>query len=147
MYLFQIFITKKVNKKVKREIQTFPLNSAAQQHFHKSLPPTLFLCCETFSLALHFVNIWCLKQEHASRVVANVTESLGKSYSNATVSLNIIKSTQYPFPVRDLTYHVTHAVYLHAKYILNYSTIFFRNTKEILYLVWNLILKHFKNNI
>lgn len=62
----------------------------AQQHFHKSLPPTLFLCCQTFSLARCFVNICCLKQEHTSGVVAHVTESLGKSYLGAADMPTII---------------------------------------------------------
>lgn len=101
-----------------------PPNSTAQQHFHKSLPPTLFLCSETFSLAGCFVNICCLKQEHASWVAAYVRESLGKSYSDAESTQNLQSIVLYRivFPLRDLIDHVTHAVYLDAKYIQKYPT-------------------------
>lgn len=84
----------------------------AQQHFHKSLPPTLFLCSETFSLACCFVNICCLKQEHVSRVPAHVTESLGKGYSDAAELHTEYDRNTYA----DLIEHVTHAVYLDSKY-------------------------------
>lgn len=114
-----------MNKNVKHEIQTIPPNSTAQQHFHKSLPPTLFLCSETFSLAWCFVNICCLKQEHASRVAAHVTESLGKGYSDAADTLNITEHTQHLFPFTNLIDHITHAVNLNAKYTQNYMDYIF----------------------
>lgn len=108
---------------------TQPPNSTAQQHFHKSLPPTLFLCSETFSLAWCFVNICCLKQEHASWVAAYVRESLGKSYSGAENTQNVQSIVLYSiaFPLRDLIDHVTRAVYLDAKCIQNTQLVYFHN--------------------